>query len=161
MAVKGFVLRCVLNAKENVFRDVRVSGAMSLLELHQFLNEAFSIQEGEMASFYVPEGDWNPVTEIPMLDFEGSGTPTMDSSSVDDFFYNPGDRLIWISDLINLRSFFIEVVRLENEEIKFSEVLVKFGEIDDAQSSEVDMENEDFSEEDDEDNDWDESLDEI
>lgn len=123
------VLRCVLDDEQSVFRDVRIPGSHTLMQLHQFLDEAFSIKNDELASFYIPDADWNPLEEIPMMDFEGNGERTMENCALEAVLDAPGDRLLWVADLLNLRTFYIELIRLEQGQGNEAEVLVSVGEL--------------------------------
>lgn len=136
MSSNQFVLRCVLDDEQSVFRDVRIPKSHTLMQLHHFLDEAFSLKNDELASFYIPDADWNPLEEIPMIDFEGTGERTMDNCPLEAVLEAPGDRLLWIADLLNLRTFYIELVRLEAGTATEAEVLVSVGELPESTADE-------------------------
>lgn len=128
MSEYGFVLRCVMDTEETVFRDVLVRDDMSLLRLHQILLEAFSMVSGEMATFYSADDDWNPINEFPMFDFEGTGKETMENTLTGDVLDAPGEKLVWVADLLMMKSFLLELVRLEEVESKEeAQILVSIG----------------------------------
>ena len=45
--------RVILDAKEDVFRDIEINSENTLEEFHNSITQAFGFEGNEMASFYV------------------------------------------------------------------------------------------------------------
>ena len=129
MNEQGWVLRCALDVEETVFRDVLVRPEISLMDLHKILLAAFEMDSTEIATVYCADDDWNPLAEFPMIDFEGSGQGTMESTLVADVLESEGEKLLWIADLVMMRSCFVEWVRSSDApKQSMSQVLLSVGE---------------------------------
>jgi hypothetical protein len=50
--------RIILDAKEDVFRDIEIGSENTLEELHNSITQAFGFEGNEMASFYVSNENW-------------------------------------------------------------------------------------------------------
>ncbi len=117
--------------RNNVLRQIVVDGDQSLFDLHNVLVESFGLTEGEMASFYHVEGEWDTTEEIPMEVFDPKvQSKTMYSSSIEDVF-SEENRLVYVNDFIALWTFFIERVKLA-EDISQPGVVASIGELPDS-----------------------------
>lgn len=129
MSEFALVLRCVMDTESTVFRDVRVADDQLLQDTHNFLLEAFGLTQGEMATFYITDENWNALDEVPMIDFEGKGGRSMENTTIGELMDAPGDTLVWVADLFTMHSFMIELVRLEEWHGGKPQVLVRLGEV--------------------------------
>lgn len=124
-------LRVILDTEEDIFRDIETPADHTLAGLHAAILSAFSIQDGEMASFYHTDDNWVQGEEIPMLDMGGNpDAAEMNQVHVEDLLAKPGDRLLYVYDYLNMWTFFVEFVQmLESEEgIEYPHVSLEFGE---------------------------------
>jgi len=125
--VKRYILRAILNSKKDVFRDVQVSEDLSLTKLNKILLAVFTLDGGNMASFYFSDDSWNEGEEIPLIDFEGKGARSMENSSIQDLFPKQGSRAIWIYDFITMQAFFIETLKLTEVDLDADPLVYSFG----------------------------------
>lgn len=139
MSEYALILRCVMDTEETVFRDVRLPDDQLLQDTHRFLLSAFGLEEGEMATFYLTDDEWNVLDEIPMFDFEGKGGRSMENTAVGELMDSPGDKIVWVADLFNMRSFLIELLRLEEWKGGQGEVLVQLGDVPPASPINIDL----------------------
>jgi hypothetical protein len=101
--------------KNNVLRQIIMSGSATLEDLHRQIVDAFGLSPGEIASFYKVEGDWDTGEEIPMENFDEKSTiPVMTDITVESFFESE-TRLLYVYDFFYLWTFFIEKVKLAND----------------------------------------------
>lgn len=106
-----YVLRTVLDAKEDVIRDIAIAAGATLMELHYAIIEAFGLSEGEMSSFFRSNEDWDQGEEISMMDFN----PTNNSNALEEIklgqiFENQGSRMLFAYDYLNLWTFYLEQI---------------------------------------------------
>ncbi len=111
---RNYRLRVVLDTEEDVIRDIVISADEKLSRLHESVVTAFNLYPGEMASFYRSNGDWEQGAEISLENFGyASEVELMVDKKIGDMLGAKGDRLIYVYDLLNLWTFFLEVVATE------------------------------------------------
>ena len=78
--------RVILDAKEDVFRDIEINSENTLEEFHNSITQAFGFEGNEMASFYVSNEQWEQGEEIALFDLsEGMDSiRIMNETSLDD-----------------------------------------------------------------------------
>lgn len=103
--------RVILDAKEDVFRDIEIEAENTLEELHNAITQAFGFEGQEMASFYVSNEQWEQGEEIALFDMsEGMDSiRIMNETSIDDVTYREQPRLIYVYDFFNLWTFLVEL----------------------------------------------------
>ena len=60
--------RVILNAKEDVFRDLELRYDQSLEDFHNSIIQAFGFGGQEMASFFISNDKWSQEEEFPLFD---------------------------------------------------------------------------------------------
>ena len=63
-----YKFRVILDAEEDVFRDIAILESDTLEDLHNAIVNAFGFDGLEVASFYTCDDTWNQEDEIPMFD---------------------------------------------------------------------------------------------
>ena len=63
-----YKFRVILDAEEDVFRDIAILENDTLEDLHNAIVNAFGFDGMEVASFYTCDDTWNQEDEIPMFD---------------------------------------------------------------------------------------------
>ena len=63
-----YKFRAILDAEEDVFRDIAIKEEDTLEDLHNAIVNAFGFDGLEVASFYTCDDTWNQEEEIPMFD---------------------------------------------------------------------------------------------
>lgn len=121
-------LRIVLDyQKEDVWCDLSIPDHFKLEQLHRSILAAFALPEGEMASFYRSDEDWNQGEEVSLLDL-GPELDNMSNCLVMDFLAEEGQRMIYLYDFLAMWIFFVEVLAVEEGEQNQSRLLLKHGE---------------------------------
>ena len=59
-----YKFRVILDAKEDIFRDIAIEKEATLEDLHNTIVNAFGFDGSEMASFYTCDDEWNQGEEI-------------------------------------------------------------------------------------------------
>ncbi len=103
--------RVILDAKEDVFRDIEIDSESTLEELHNSITQAFGFEGNEMASFYESNEEWSQGEEIALFDVsEGMNSiRIMNETSIDDVTYREQPRLIYVYDFLNMWTFLVEL----------------------------------------------------
>lgn len=117
----NYRLRVVLDAEEDVVRDIEISGSTPLTRLHDIILQAFDLEKGEMASFYLSNDEWHQGEEISLLDLGHDQDRQMHEHHIEDTLPRKGSKMIYVYDFLNLWTFFIEVTNKEKTEVERAE----------------------------------------
>lgn len=108
--------RVILDAKEDVFRDIEINQDVLLEDFHNVIVQSFGFEGAEMASFYTTDDTWQQLEEISLFDtsddYQEKGEKPFDMSSVtlSEIFNKDNPKLLYVYDFLNLWTFFIELV---------------------------------------------------
>lgn len=136
--------RVIIDIEEDVFRDILIGRNAPLEDLHRGILAAFDFGEGEMASFFQSDEDWNRGREVPLMDMgmddAGNPYPSMRSVAVEEMTGSTNDRMVYVYDFLRMWCFYVEVVALEEGETPEYPLLAQeFGQAPDQFSKEVDL----------------------
>jgi hypothetical protein len=108
----AYKIRVILNAKEDVIRDIAIDESETLEDLHNAITNAFGFDGHEMASFYRADKEWNQGEEFPLFDMddEFSDILTMSELPIDTILTKPSEKLIYVYDFFNMWSFYVELI---------------------------------------------------
>ncbi|MBB1560781.1 MAG: hypothetical protein HG446_002680, partial [Flavobacteriaceae bacterium] len=68
-----YKVRVILDAKEQVFRDIEIREKQTLWNLHLGIKSAFSLQGEELSSFYYSGDEWTEGAAVPLEDMSDDG----------------------------------------------------------------------------------------
>ncbi len=106
--------RVILDAQEDVFRDIEIQAETTLEDFHNAIIQAFGFGGQEMASFYLSNDDWEQGDEIPLFDMseEDEGRTVMRDIPVEDVVHEEQTKLIYVYDYFNLWTFLVELAEV-------------------------------------------------
>ncbi len=114
---KIYIIRAILDADDDVIRDVAISGSSTLFDLHLLMVEAFDLDKGEMSSFFKSNDEWDQGEEISMMDFDpATGKNPLDKMLVEEAFADKGNRMLFAYDYMNLWTFYLEATEIKAAE---------------------------------------------
>jgi hypothetical protein len=123
-----FIFRCILDVEEDVFRDIRIPSSFTLAQFHEEIRDAFTLNQGEMASFFRTDNDWEQGEEIPLIDMSDSGNSIeMKDYKLSDIFSQKDDKLIFVYDFLNLWTFYILLHDIKPDNGSKATVIHKIG----------------------------------
>ena len=131
-----YKIRIILDAEEDIFRDIEIEADQNLEEFHNAVTQAFGFMGNEMASFYTCDEDWNQDEEIALFDMSenGSDVRLMNETALDDVLTENTPKLIYVYDFFNMWTFFVELADIVEKEDgrAYPNVLFSFGELPDS-----------------------------
>ncbi len=146
-----YKIRVILNADEDVIRDIAIEGSSSLEDLHNAVTNAFGFSGDEMASFYRSDDEWIQGEEFPLFDMsDGLDNKTrMSEMEISGVLEDPGDKMIYVYDFFNMWSFYVELIdnRMDHSNTELPDLLFSLGVIP-SQAPEIHFESEDLLDED-------------
>jgi len=110
-----YKLRAILDAKEDIFRDIAIENTDTLEDLHDAIINAFGFNGSEMASFYTCDDKWNQEDEIPFFDTGDviGETKLMCDFALEDMLYEDKTKIIFVYDFLNMWTFLVELAAIE------------------------------------------------
>lgn len=103
--------RVILDAEEDVFRDIELLQESTLEDFHNSIINAFGFDGTEMASFYISDEDWNQGDEISQFDVSDGeeSIRLMNETSLESVVSEDQTKLIYVYDFLNMWTFLIEL----------------------------------------------------
>ncbi|NND62551.1 MAG: hypothetical protein HKN48_05105 [Flavobacteriaceae bacterium] len=110
--------RAILDAHEDVFRDIELEASASLEDFHNAITQAFGFGGQEMASFYVSNDLWEQGEEIALFDMsEVPGSiRVMGETPLDEVVHEDQTKLIYVYDFLNMWTFLVELAEITERE---------------------------------------------
>ena len=131
-----YKIRIILDAEEDIFRDIEMESGNTLEDLHNIITQSFGFMGNEMASFYTCDDHWNQEEEIALFDMEefGSAARFMNETFLEDVLTEESPKLIYIYDYLSLWTFFVELADIVAKEDgrSYPNLLFSFGELPDS-----------------------------
>jgi hypothetical protein len=110
-----YKFRVILDAEEDIFRDIAIRSDDTLEDLHNAIFNAFGFDGMEVASFYTCDETWNQEDEIAM--FDTGDVPgeqrTMSDYALSDILDEAHTKIIYVYDFINMWTFLVELAAIE------------------------------------------------
>lgn len=100
--------RVILDAHDDVFRDIEISQDATLEDFHNAITQSFGFGGQEMASFFTSDNEWNQDEEISLFSMEDSGRD-MQNTLLEDVVSKDQTKLIYIYDFLSMWTFLIEL----------------------------------------------------
>ena len=112
-----YKFRVILDAEEDIFRDIAILSDATLEDLHNAIFNSFGFDGMEVASFYTCDDTWNQEDEIPM--FDSGDVPgeqkTMSDYQLEDLLDKQNTKIIYVYDFINMWTFLAELAAIEDQ----------------------------------------------
>ncbi len=128
-----YKIRIILDAQEDIFRDLEIEAGSTLEELHNTITQAFGFLGEEMASFYTCDENWVQDEEIPLFDIrENEGeTRLMRNTPLSEVLHEESPKLLYVYDFFNMWTFFVELADVAEAEDghSYPNLLFSFGEL--------------------------------
>lgn len=114
-----YKFRVILDAEEDIFRDIAILEDDTLEDLHNAIVNAFGFDGMEIASFYTCDDQWGQEDEIPLFD---TGDVPGEQRTMADYPLNgildkENTKIIYVYDFLNMWTFFVELAAVEEKEI--------------------------------------------
>lgn len=110
--------RVILDAEEDVFRDLEIMADNTLEDLHNVILQSFGFDGTEMASFYISDQEWNQGEEIPQFDMaeDMDAGRLMSNTSLDSILSESQTKLLYVYDFLTMWTFMVELAEIAEPE---------------------------------------------
>ena len=102
--------RIVLDAEEDIFRDLELESSSTFEDLHNAIIQSFGLSGHEMATFYVTDDEWNQGEAITLTDMLEEPSRLMEQTALHDIFTSEQKTALYIYDFLNMWTFFVTCV---------------------------------------------------
>jgi len=131
-----YKIRIILDAEEDIFRDIEIEAEKTLEDFHNALTQAFGFEGSEMASFYTCDEEWNQDEEIALFDMSETGSEVrlMNEVILEDILTEKSTKLIYVYDFLSMWTFFVELADIVEKEDgrSYPNVIFTYGELPDS-----------------------------
>lgn len=139
-----FKYRMLSDESDNFVRDFEVYPDMTLAKFSSFLLETLGY-EPTMVSIFKADAEWRPIEEFSEIDMGDDipGAPRcMDTVSLMEVTNDFHDRLIYTFDMINDRSYYLELIDMQrpNAELSYPRVAFEHSSVPDQYDPEATVE---------------------
>ena len=127
-----YKIRVILDAKEDVFRDIEIKEKQSLWNLHLGIKSAFNLQGDDLSVFNLIEQDGTVTKSVPMEDMSDEGDQEiMSDVYLSEAFENVGDKAQFQYGFIDLWEFFCELIEMidETPAVNYPITVFRFGNV--------------------------------
>ena len=107
--------RVILDAEEDVFRDIEMLQESTLEDLHNTIIQSFGFDGTEMASFYASDDNWTQGEEFSQFDMGGE-VRLMNETSLDSVLSEDKTKMIYVYDFLNMWTFLVELAEIADPE---------------------------------------------
>lgn len=110
-----YKFRVILDAEEDVFRDIAITHDDTLEDLHNAVVNAFGFDGAEPASFYTCDNQWNQDEEISLFDTGdvAGEQKIMADYQLSELLDEETTKIIYVYDFMNMWTFFVELAAIE------------------------------------------------
>ncbi|MBP6180639.1 hypothetical protein [Flavobacterium sp.] len=141
-----YKFRVILDAEDDVFRDIAILEDDTLEDLHNAIFNSFGFDGMEVASFYTCDETWNQEDEISLFDTGDipGEQKVMSDYQLSDILDKENTKIIYVYDFINMWTFLVELAAIEDQVLGnlYPETIFSHGEMPDEameKSFEADM----------------------
>lgn len=136
-----FKFRVLVDASDDVFRDIEILSSQTLQDLYDSILTAFDFNGGVMASFYMSDENWEKGQEYTLLDMseKGNAKNTMAKAILNDIVEEENQKMILVHDFMRMWCFYVELLEekpgLKN--VNYPKIVMKFGDAPDENAKEI------------------------
>ena len=113
-----YKFRLLSNEVDDFIRDFEVSSDQTFYDLHNAIQKNLHWDQSQIASFFFCNNDWEKEQEITLFDLAdepNNQTMVMESTKFSDHIKQLKQKLLYVFDIFNERTFFIEVVEIKED----------------------------------------------
>ncbi|MCL6460819.1 MAG: hypothetical protein I4O51_02990 [Flavobacterium micromati] len=130
-----YKFRVILDAEEDIFRDIAILAEDTLEDLHNAIFNSFGFDGMEVASFYTCDETWNQEDEISLFDTGDviGEQKIMSDYPLIDILDKENTKIIYVYDFINMWTFLVELASIEEQVVSntYPETIFSHGEMPD------------------------------
>ncbi len=117
-----FTFRALSQEEDDFVLELQIRSNQTFYDLHKSVQKELNYDEGQMASFYLTNDEWEKEKEINLFDMfddnhNGNGLLKMEDTILEDKLINEKSKMLYIHDFFYERALFIELIKINEQEI--------------------------------------------
>jgi hypothetical protein len=116
---------------DKFFMDIEIRSDQTFYDLHELIQDELEYDNSHLATFFIANHNWQRKQEIPLLEVKKKSavkTVIMDKAVLSVYMKDAHQKLIYLFDFINERSFYIELMETKAEAInRYYPICIDFG----------------------------------
>lgn len=125
-----YKIRVILDAKDDIFRDVEIKEKQNLWNLHLGIKSAFSLMGDDLSVFNIIDKDGTIIKSVPLEDMSDDGEgEIMSDIYMSEAFEKVGDKVHFQYGFMDLWEFFCELLEVIDEKpaVNYPITVFRFG----------------------------------
>ena len=97
---------------DDFVREIHIDSEATFLDLHDIILKSVGYNNDQPTSFFVCDEDWEKETEITQVEMDTASdvdSYIMEDTKLEEFMDDEGQKLMFVFDYLNERSFFMEL----------------------------------------------------
>ncbi|MCQ2218413.1 MAG: hypothetical protein MJZ33_08030 [Paludibacteraceae bacterium] len=97
---------------DNFMREIQIDSEATFMELHDAILDSVKYGKDQITSFFVCSDDWEKEQEVTQIEMDTSSeydNYVMDETKLEELVSDEGQKLLFVFDMMNERSFFMEL----------------------------------------------------
>jgi hypothetical protein len=118
-----YKFRLLSDEVKDFVRDIEIRSDQTFFDFHRIIQDDLGYDNSQIASFFLTNSLWEKEKEFTLFDMsdgENKSLVPMDKAFLKNYILDPKQRLIYVFDFFNERTFFIELTDTQKE-IKYSD----------------------------------------
>lgn len=125
-----YKIRIILDAKDDIFRDVEIKEKQNLWNLHLGIKSAFTLMGEDLSLFNILDEEGMVVKTVPLEDMSDDGDgEIMSDVYISEAFEEVGDKVHFQYGFMDLWEFFCELIEIIDEKpaVNYPITVFRFG----------------------------------
>ena len=113
-----YKFRLLSEEVKDFVRDVEIRSNQTFYDFHLIIQDDLGFDNSQIASFFLANSNWEKQKEFTLFDMSDGKNRTMvpmDKAILRDYISEQKQRLIYVFDFFNERSFYIELTDMQKE----------------------------------------------
>ena len=114
-----YIFKIKTNEDPGFTRLIEIDPESTFSLLHSAIQQNLDFDSDQLASFFIADENWSKRVEVTLIDMGSNGIPyySMKKTKINDLIKKKGQKLLYIFDFLNDRSFYIELTEISMERI--------------------------------------------
>lgn len=125
-----YKFRIISSENDEFIREVAIDSSATFLDMHNFLIEELSYEDGQMTSFFTTDKNWHKETEVTLIDMTDGQMPgikVMESTKLGELITEKKQRLLYVFDQFAERALFLELFEITDGNIEIPQCIRRQG----------------------------------
>ena len=112
-----YIFKITTNENPDFVRLIEIDPEDTFSSFHTIIQQSSKFDSDQLASFFIADESWSKRIEVTLIDMGSNGIPhyTMVKTKIKDLIKTKGQKLLYVFDFLNDRSFYVELTGISME----------------------------------------------